>query len=83
MSWRPKGWNPTRIVEEGNITDLFSHRYIVELGADAMLEALKSKSLGDNYTKYPYRIGSSDELTFCNEIDGKYGWLVFIPYKED
>jgi len=79
--WRPENWD--EIVKDAfkkhNMeTALFSHRYVADFIASAMLEALKKDGTYLHNTgtmPYGFVLGRSLKL-------GEKGWLVFIPEEE-
>jgi hypothetical protein len=76
MNWRPEGWKEISFQKgmEASRWNPLHLGQVFELGADAMLEALKSKGAW-----------MSPEQMKLLAPDRKYpyGWLVFIPEKEN
>ena len=93
--WRPEGWkNPYPDINAGFPTndfiyseyDLFDAH---EVGADAILAALKEGGVYGQYTEGvyegPWLVGDGDEYFDISDVvsdENKKGYLVFIPDKE-
>jgi hypothetical protein len=76
MNWRPEGWDsskaPSTQFEADSAHEMLQK--VFEAGADAMLEALKSK--GAWMTPEQMKLLAPDRKY-------PFGWLVFIPEKEN